>query len=62
MIKYIDDFYFLEYDANEKRASKTCSIFIVLNTIGMKKRIYEAQKDGCFKKYFAFEDKEYVLS
>jgi hypothetical protein len=28
----------------------------------MKNRIYEAQKDGCFSRYYQFGDKEYVLS
>lgn len=28
----------------------------------MKKRIYEHQRDGCFKKYYEFNGKEYTLS
>jgi hypothetical protein len=34
----------------------------VLNSIRTKKRIYEMQKDGCFKKYYEFNNREYVLS
>jgi hypothetical protein len=40
LLKYISDFYFLEYDPDEDTANKHCSIFVVLNSVRVKKRVY----------------------
>lgn len=40
LTKYLCDFQLLEYREDNQKASRACSIFIVINSIKMKKEIY----------------------
>lgn len=62
MTRLITEYHMLEYNSHAERVDKICSIFIVVNSIKMKKSIFELQEEGCCSRYYIFNDKKYTLS
>ena len=52
----------MPYDPTIPVEEKAVSIYLVVDSIYVKKSIYELQTEGCFSNYLLFQGKEYKLS